>query len=145
MDIKSQLESWHPKLKGKDYNFYKVTGDFNCIAFTLDIFDGWMWTNTTLWPHETIPRNSGVDGFKRLYEIYGYVPCIDGSYEPGFEKIAFFTKDGYPTHASKQFGKIWKSKLGPSVILEHQLDWISGYSEDDYGDVEFFMKRKIQY
>ena len=109
-----------------------------CIS--LDILTDWVWTNEKTWPKE-IPRSSGIEGFKKLYELHGYIETKDASYEIGFDKIAFYTKNGRATHAAKQFGNIWRSKLGCSVIIEHQLEWINGSSEDAYGDIEFIMKR----
>jgi len=38
---------------------------------------------------------------------------------------------------------MWRSKLGISFIIEHELEWISGDTEDAYGQVVFIMKRKI--
>jgi len=37
---------------------------------------------------------------------------------------------------------IWRSKVG-NFILEHQLDWLCGDTEDDYGEVVFIMKKII--
>jgi len=69
--------------------------------------------------------------------------CHDSSYEEGFEKIDFYSKSNIPTHACKQFGNMWRSKLGASVIIEHELDWLCGYTNDTSDEVSFIMKRKI--
>lgn len=143
MDIRSEIESWFSNIVGKDFKIIKSVGDFNCVSYTLGIYDGWMWTSTEIWPYNNIPRNSGIDGFKRLYRLYGYEECKSNLYERGFEKIAFYSKNGDPMHASKQFGKMWRSKLGPSVIIEHELDWLCGYGDNEYGEIDFIMKRKI--
>jgi hypothetical protein len=37
---------------------------------------------------------------------------------------------------------MWRSKLGPSVIIEHELEWLCGDSDWAYGGVSFIMKRK---
>lgn len=142
MDIRSEIEYWFSNIRGKDFVIINTSGDFNCISYTLDIYDGWMWTNTELWPYKQIPRDSGINGFKKLYEMYNYIECNNPSYEEGYDKIAFYSKNGRPSHGFKQFGNTWRSKLGPSVIIEHELDWISGVGEDEYGRVEFIMKRK---
>ena len=143
MDIRSEIESWFPNIVGKDFKIVKTNGDFNCVAFSLDIYDKWIWTNTEFWPYEKIPRNSGLSGFKKLYEINGYEECDDSSFERGYEKIAFYSKGKYPMHACKQFGNMWRSKLGPSPsIIEHELGWLCGDSDDAYGEVVFIMKRK---
>jgi hypothetical protein len=141
MDIKSEIEFWFSNIRGKYFNIIKVSGDFNCVSYSLDIYDGWMWTNTELWPQE-IPRSLGIEGFKKLYNLYDYTECYNSQYEEGYDKIAFYSKNGIPKHACKQFGKVWRSKLGPSVIIEHQLDWICGNGVDEYGEISFIMKRK---
>ena len=102
-----------------------------------------LWAISKTWPYEKIPRSSGIDGFKKLYNLYGYRECDRAEYEDGFEKIAFYSKNGQPTHACKQFGNMWRSKLGISFIIQHELEWISGDTEDAYGQVVFIMKRKI--
>ena len=142
MVIRGDIEYWFPNIVGKNFKIIKSEGDFNCVSYTLDIYDGWMWTNTEIWPYDKIPRDSGINGFKNLYNLYGYFECENANFEEGFEKVSFYSKNGYPTHASKQFGNIWRSKLGPSVIIEHELEWLCGQTEDAYGNVDFIMKRK---
>ena len=141
MDIRSDIESWFPNIIGNNFKIIKTTGDFNCVSYTLDIFDGWMWTNTEIWPYKEVPRNLGLNSFKMLYNIYGYVKNCISEKKKKKKKIAFYSKDKTPTHACKQYRNIWRSKLGPSVIIEHELDWICGYADDAYGEVAFIMKR----
>ena len=121
MDIRSEIESWFPNIVGKDFKIFKTNGDFNCVAFSLDFYDKWIWTNTEFWPYDKIPRNSGLNGFKKLYEINGYEECDDDSLETGYEKIAFYSNGRYPMHACKQFGNMWRSKLGPSPSIIEQF------------------------
>ncbi len=65
-------------------------------------------------------------------------------YEKGFNKIAIYTdKKDWVTHACKQYGNMCRSKLGISCILEHELEWISGFDFDNYGKVHLIMKKKI--
>jgi hypothetical protein len=71
MDIRSNIESWFPNIIGKDFKIFETKGDFNCVSYSLDIYDGWMWTSSELWPYDKIPRNSGLNGFKELYKIHG--------------------------------------------------------------------------
>jgi hypothetical protein len=141
MGIRSDIESWFPNIIGEDFKIFKSIDKFNCVAYSLDFYDDWIWTNEKTWPYDKIPRDSGLDGFKELYKINGYSECNDSSYEEGFEKIAFYSKGGVPTHACKQFGYMWRSKLGISVIIEHQLSWLCGDSDWAYGEVSFIMKR----
>jgi hypothetical protein len=46
-------------------------------------------------------------------------------------------------HAAKQFNDKWRSKLGGSVIIEHELEWLTGSDADNYGEIGTIMKRKI--
>ena len=142
MDIKSEIELWFPKIIGKSFNIIKTNDSFNCVAYSLDIFTEWVWTNEKAWPYQQIPRSLGLDGFKKLYELYGYIETDNSLHEVGYDKIAFYSKGDIPTHACKQFGKMWRSKLGCSVIIEHELDWLCGNSDNAYGDVNFIMKRR---
>jgi hypothetical protein len=140
---KSKIESWFPNIIGQTFKISQSVGDFNCVSFTLDIFDGWMWTNTELWPYQQISRNSGLSGFKKLYTLYGYKECNNSIFEDGYVKIAFYAKQNIPMHACKQFGKIWKSKIGENTIIDHELEWLCGNTEDAYGDIAFIMKKLL--
>ena len=96
-----------------------------------------------MWPYKQIPRDSGLNGFKLLYKLYGYSECYSDNYEEGYDKIAFYAKGNIPLHAARQFGNIWKSKVGRNTIIDHELEWLCGYTEYAYGKVVFIMKRKI--
>jgi hypothetical protein len=141
MDIRYEVENWFPNIKGNKFKIIESTDKFNCVSFSLDIYDKWIWTNEDNWPYEDIPRNIGINGFIKLYNKYGYSECDSDSYEEGYDKIAFYAKNNIPKHACKQFDNIWKSKIG-TYIIEHELDWLCGNTEDAYGDVVFIMKRK---
>ena len=142
MDIRSEIKSWFPNITGKNFKIIKSNTKFNCIAYSLDYYEDWIWTNEKTWPYDKIPRNSGIEGFKKLYKLYGYEECYNPDYEAEYEKIAFYSKQGEPSHACKQFGNMWRSKLGISVIIEHELEWLCGDTDDAYGEVEFIMSRK---
>lgn len=141
--IKQEIEKWFPKMRGKDYKVIIDNRDYNCVSYTLEIYTGWMWSSTEMWPVDSIPRNLGVGGFLKLYNMYGYIECENEAYENGYEKIVFFSKNGAPSHACKQYYHKWRSKLGSSVIIEHDLEWIIGYNAYEYGDVSFIVKKKI--
>ena len=145
MDIRTDIEKWFSNIVGKPYNIIKTfTFDeniFNCVSYTLNISTDWMWTNDPTWPKE-IPKNLGIVSFKMLYEKYGYNICESDSYERGYDKIAFYAKGDVPLHAAKQYEHIWRSKIN-TTIVEHELDWLCGNGEYEYGDIVFIMKRKI--
>jgi len=143
MDSNKEIESWFPNIIGKPYKIIKELSfdenEFNCVAFTLDIYYTYVWTNEKSWPYDKIPRNSGVPGFKKLYELYGYIETYDLVYENGYEKIIFYSDNDIPMHAAKQHKKQWLSKCG-KYIIKHQPDWLCGKSEYSYGDISFIMK-----
>ena len=146
MDSKNEIEGWFPNIIGNPYKIIKTltfeVDEFNCIAFTLEVYSTFIWTNEKSWPYDKIPRNSGIPGFKLLYELYDYEECFSLDYEIGYNKIVFYSKNGLPKHAAKQFGNNWRSKTG-KYIIEHQPEWLCGDSEYAYGKIDFIMKKKI--
>ena len=94
------------------------------------------------WPKD-VAREETVAAFVKAYETLGCTTCENSDVEPGFEKIAIFTKPaGTPTHAARQLptGK-WTSKLGNRHDIEHDLRGVEGR---DYGNAKVFMKRVVQ-
>lgn len=141
MSTKKDLEYWFPNIVGKSYNITFSNFDFNCVAFTLNIYDDYIWTNEKSWPYNLIPRVCNIESFKKLYELYNYQECFDELYEEGYEKIAFYAKNNTPIHAAKQFDKNWKSKIS-NLVVEHELNWLCGDTQDAYDNVVFIMKRQ---
>jgi hypothetical protein len=47
----------------------------------------------------------------------------------------------FVNHVAKQFKTRWRSKLGASNIIEHELEWISGEDFSNYGEVGVIMKK----
>lgn len=39
MDIRNRIESWFPNIVDNDFKIFKVNGDFNCVAYSLDIYE----------------------------------------------------------------------------------------------------------
>jgi len=142
MATRKNIEEWFPNIVGKDFKITNSTFEFNCVAFTLDIYDDYVWVTEKSWPYQNIPRILKVDSFEKLYELYGYEICDDNSYEIGYEKIAFYAKNNIPLHAAKQFVNIWKSKIS-NLIVDHELEWLCGNTTDAYGNIVFIMKRKL--
>ena len=95
--------------------------------------------NVAYWP-KGVPREVTLEAFIAAYASLGYEACSGGDMEPGFEKIAIYTKPaGTPAHAARQLqnGR-WSSKLGDEEDIEHDL---SGLECPRYGEVRQFMKR----
>ena len=139
MATNKDLEFWFPNIIGKSYKISVSTWDFNCVAFTLGIYDDYVWNTEKSWP-SSVPRDLKIENFRKLYEFYGYKECVDFSYEKKYEKIAFYAKNNQPLHAAKQFNDIWKSKIS-NLIVEHELKWLCGNTTDAYGDIVFIMKK----
>jgi len=139
-----------PNLSDSDYiETSPKTRKYNCIAWAAGDSVRWWWPDPQgigYWPR-SIPRETTVEAFIRTYGTLGYAPCADGSYEPGFQKVALFAEkkeDGEltPTHAAVQLQNgHWSSKLGPFEDIEHfTLEVLNGPC---YGDVVGYLKRKV--
>ena len=139
---RKKLEFLFPKLKEKRYEITSnAATNYNCIAWAAgdsikwwepDQFGDWFWP-------EGIPREYSLDAYINAFEAIGYVTCDSGDFEVEFDKIAIYTKDDEPTHASRQIDSIfWTSKLGNYLDISHEIDGVSGYR---YGDISVFMKR----
>jgi hypothetical protein len=92
---------------------------------------GWYWW----WPFESyrwplgFPQDETVGAFVKLYAMIDYTPCVDGSLEPGYEKIALYAIGPAMKHVALQLpnGK-WTSKLGKDIEkIEHTLDGLAGH------------------
>jgi len=143
MDILEEIELWFPNIVGHPLKIYKTEElDYNCLAHVLGL-KHWIWTNEK-WPKPNVPRDLGLESFRLLFKEYGYSIITENSYEIGYDKIAIYVKNGYPTHVCKQSQNMWQSKLGTRFyILEHKLEWLTGDTDDAYGEIGLIVKRKI--
>ena len=121
---------------------YEITSDFspdyNCIAWAAGDISRWWWPAAgDHWPIDDI--GATVASFRRAFAAIGYQEADDDSLQPGYEKVAFFAKEGRVTHAARQLtsGR-WTSKLGSDVDIEHDLRGIEG---EVYGRVVTVLKR----
>lgn len=140
MSTNKDLEKWFPNIIGKPYKTTISNFNFNCVAYTLDVYNDYIWTNEKSWPHNIIPRILNINSFKKLYEINGYEECYDEIFDLKYNKVAFYAKNGIPIHAAKRYKNIWKSKIS-NLIVEHELDWLCGDYIDTYGEVVFLMRK----
>jgi hypothetical protein len=89
----------------------------------------WWWPFESLpWPF-AFPQDETVASFVKLYSVLGYSPCVDGSLEPGYEKLALYAIGPAVKHVALQLpnGK-WTSKLGEHIEkIEHSLDGLAGH------------------
>ncbi len=119
---------------------------YNCIAFAIGDEESWWWPSEEgYWP-DNVPLEVSVQAFIEAFGTRGYVPCLDSSLEPEFEKVALYGRialDGNlrPTHAAKQLpdGR-WASKLGPLEDVEHFT--LEAVSCPTYGAPVCYLRRQ---
>jgi len=143
----TDIENWHPKLIGKDYKIITVEYEidlFNCFAYVIDIHEHYCGSWEKSWPYEIIgSREPTLENYMKFYSLYGYTQKSDNSYEIEFDKIAIYIdNNNQVSHAARQYENIWRSKLGPDCIIEHELEWLTGYDADNYGEIGVILKYK---
>jgi len=88
-----------------------------------------------------------MGAFIAAYGTLGYVECADGSFEPGFEKVALYARNvpgiGWePTHAARQLSDgCWTSKLGEFEDIEHF--GVDAIADGSYGTVVCYLRRAV--
>jgi hypothetical protein len=117
------------------------TTDYNCVAWSAGDTAHW-WQPGVYWPVAAPPNDYGVAVLEKAFESLGYEPCVDGSREPGVEKVALYGISIFYTHVARQLtsGK-WTSKLGAAEDIEH--DTPEDVAGGAYGQVVQYMKRPI--
>jgi len=121
-----------------------ATEDYNCIAWAAGRQDDWWWPDpgfVSYWPEEA-PRVETLDAFYAAFALLGYERCNDGRRERGFDKVAFYARDGRPKHAARQLPDgLWTSKLGENLDISHTLRGLEG---PWYGQVAGYLRRPLQ-
>jgi len=118
----------------------------NCIAFVVgdgkrkwwpgEYHPGW---SLDYWPNG-VPQEESVGAFVQALATEHFEPCLDGSREEGFEKIAIYALGAEVRHAARQEEDgTWRSKLGEDEDIEHTLDGLAGPL---YGKVVAFLRRQ---
>ena len=138
------LNSAFPHLAEEGYRETSpATSRYNCIAWAAGETDAWWWPSPEAvhyWP-QGVPREETLEAFACAFATVGFVPAEDGCFEPGFEKLALYARDGKPTHAARQQPDgSWTSKLGKHIDISHTLRGVEGPL---YGQVVRFMKRPL--
>lgn len=119
------------------------TTKYNCIAWAAGdntrrwdpdpVFQNFYWP-------DGVPREQTVEAFVLVFEQLKYEECDTGQVEPGFEKVAIYTRYATPQHVARQLENgLWTSKLGDDMDINHTL---SSLESDLYGTVTKFMKRR---
>jgi len=129
----------------------KQTPDYNCIAWAAIYDDRWLWPvedalnieGRFFWP-EGVKKDESPEAFIDLFKNMGFDLCEDGSYEPGFRKVAVYVdpNTGMVTHAARQrTGGLWTSKLGVNHDIVHTTP--ESLESIPYGEVSIFLWKKL--
>jgi hypothetical protein len=136
------LEKLFPNLKSTGYNVTSpYDPNYNCIAWAAGDTSVW-WEPDPMgvcyWPRG-VPRAYSVKAYRAAYRKIGYKDVSDENLDPALNKVAIYTKQGYPMHAARQLddGR-WTSKLGKNVDIEHDIRGLDGIQ---YGTVEIILKK----
>jgi|SRR5579871_1032472 len=120
-----------------------ATPDYNCIAWAASSSTEWWEPDQFFqyyWP-DGVAREYTLKAFMDAYRTIGFGEAKSSGLEQGIEKIAIFTRNGFPTHAARQLPSgLWISKLGEFEDIQHEtLHCVSGPL---YGIPQVFMERK---
>lgn len=140
------ISDLYEALPGLEHFPHQITSPeddtYNCIAWAAGDSSRWWWPDSQLvayWPPEA-PRNETMSAFVAAFELLGFTVCESPEYEPGWEKVALFCRQGTPTHAARQLPSgTWTSKLGSLEDVEHALTAIQG---ELYGQVGTILERR---
>ena len=140
---KPDLESIFPGLRGGAYDITSaIDPSYNCAAFAAHEQEEWWdpYRPDGVWPDD-LERDASIGHFIALYERKGFVACVDGAFEIGFEKIALYADaSGAFGHAARQLESgLWTSKLGELEDIQHAS--LESLANPDYGQPSRFMKR----
>lgn len=113
---------------------------YNCIAWAFGDNTRHWWPNAarSFWPLAT-QGLSPMEAFMAWFSADGWTLTTDDSFSAEFIKVALYSKNGDPTHASRLIGDgVWTSKLGPFIDISHGFLDLNG---PEYGSVHnIFMK-----
>jgi hypothetical protein len=132
MENKEYYKRLFPLLTNYELIIDSESFSYNCISHTINIKDKNYWPTNEYWPTN---RDLSKSSFDEFYEYHGFkkLNYLDISYDPNFIKVALYSKDGIPTHASIQIdGDFWESKIGQLGIIKHDLFEIE---DSVYGEV----------
>ncbi len=132
--------------------FFPLLRDFAIVSPASHEFNSVSWaaadTKRLWWPKSVYqywplaPLGDGVPEFMRAFSTLGYSECSNGAFEVETEKVALFSLDNQPTHASRQVSPgLWSSKLGQLETITHRLEDLAG---GDYGQPVAFLKRRAR-
>src|SRR5262245_8951366 len=117
------IEGWFPNLRQDDYQTTSPEdAAYNCIAWAARQTDAW-WEPVHApgyyWPDEA-PWDDRVASLVCVFKLLGYEECASDAPEPGYDKVAIYSKGNGYEHVARQLtGGTWTSKLGTYKDIEH--------------------------
>jgi hypothetical protein len=124
--------NWFPNLTGvMQKKTSEATAAYNCIAWAFKENARVWWPDPRAYWPLPLQNLSTLEEFEALFASEGWKETANSDVEAGFEKIAFYTLNGTPTHASRLLPDgLWTSKLGHnnnlSIDLSHALNDLDG-------------------
>lgn len=142
MPLASYKEVLLPRLHQDEYRITSPESDrYNCIAWAAGDATRRWWPGEPdyYWPPDA-PQGETLESFQAVFAALGYRECAGDELEPGYEKVAIFAKDGWPTHAARQLPNgHWSSKLGRWEDIEHHT--LQALVSSLYGGVACLLRR----
>ena len=142
MPLASYKEVLLPRLHQDEYRITSPESDrYNCIAWAAGDATRRWWPGEPdyYWPPDA-PSAETMESFQAVFAALGYRECATAEWEPGYEKVALFAKDGWPTHAARQLPNgHWRSKPGRWEDIEHHT--LQALVSSLYGGVACLLRR----
>ena len=131
-----------PNLHNEGFTVVDLPSDlYNCIAYAAGDTSRW-WDHTArrYWPSYAT-RSKLIESLQEVFTGLGFEECDDGSFEPGYQKVALYEEDeGTWQHASLQMPNgAWRSKMGEGPVIEHRSP--ESLSGGPYGHPTIHMRR----
>lgn len=130
-----------------DTRGFRVTSEntprYNCIGWAMeDDQNRWWPQEGWYWP-PGVPRQCTIEAFSQAFATRGYAidPTNSAESEDGFQKVALYARNDSPTHAARQIGSAWTSKLGQLEDISHATpQCVAG---GGYGQVVRMFRRAV--
>lgn len=132
-----------PNLRNEGFTVVEPSSDlYNCIAYSAgDTNQWWEYTPRHYWPSYAT-RSASIESLQEVFAGLAFVECNDGSFEPGYQKVALYEDGGEYQHASVQMPNgAWRSKMGEGPVIEHRNP--ESLSGGMYGEATVFMRRPL--
>jgi len=143
----SRLERLYEQFPALTPDNHRITSPdddkYNCVAWVNRDLDGW-WEPGFCWPNDLEVSGAGdLDAYVELFRRWGYEPCDDSAYEPGYLKLGVYAEGGDFLHVAKQLRDgTWSSKAGVLNDFKHSdLGVLEGSWALQFASVVIVMRR----